>query len=336
MYMLLSISGNSCTDLQMKVELFWREKDCPCCSGMASQQSNTDKMPETQQVTPETTNTVVVVENRLAYIGIIIPMSILGTLIRIGLLRLETYEGAPVFGLVYAQWIGCFIMGIAVQKKGWFQYVYPPLQVGLSTGLCGSITTFSSWQRDIFEGFANYTQANHYRGYNILAAISQLLVTLAMSLNGLIFGRHVGRILLPFEPPSFKLVRRPLAPWQEKESFRKTDWMVIAFGILSWIGVIIAAALTTQQRALAFACVFSPVGAVLRWYLSFINTRYVNFMYGTFAANMIGTLTLAILSLAGNGVYISWIGCQVLLGLADGFCGKLYDPKWRMDADVYT
>lgn len=288
---------------------------------MAPQESNNVQIEETQQVTPGTTHSVVVVENRLAYIGVLIPMSILGALIRIGLLRLETYPGAPVFGLVYVQWIGCFIMGIAVQKKGWLQYIYPPLQVGLSTGLCGSITTFSSWQRDVFEAFANYTQANHSTGYNILAAISQLLVTLAMSLNGLIFGRHVGRILFPFKAPPFKLIRRPLAPWQEKQSFRKTDWVMIVFGIFSWIGVIVAAALATEQRALAFACVFSPVGAILRWYLSFINTKYPNFMYGTFAANMIGTLTLAILSLVGNGVFISSIGCQVILGLADGFCG---------------
>ena len=61
--------------------------------------------------------TAVLKENKIAISFIIIPMAILGTLIRVGLQRLQTYDGQPVFPLVYAQWIGCFIMGIVVQQK---------------------------------------------------------------------------------------------------------------------------------------------------------------------------------------------------------------------------
>lgn len=56
-------------------------------------------------------------ENKLAIAGAIIPFAIAGALIRIALRRLEDYPGAPVFNLVYAQWIGCFIMGIVGKTK---------------------------------------------------------------------------------------------------------------------------------------------------------------------------------------------------------------------------
>lgn len=57
-------------------------------------------------------------ENKLAIVAAIIPMSIAGCLIRIAITNLQEYSGAPVFGIVYAQWIGCLIMGIAMRKKG--------------------------------------------------------------------------------------------------------------------------------------------------------------------------------------------------------------------------
>jgi CrcB protein len=56
-------------------------------------------------------------ENKLAIAAAIIPFSIAGCLIRIAITDLQQYSGAPVFGLVYAQWLGCLIMGIAMKKK---------------------------------------------------------------------------------------------------------------------------------------------------------------------------------------------------------------------------
>lgn len=61
--------------------------------------------------------TIVINENKVAIAFALIPFSIAGTLIRIALTRLQDYPGMPVFGLVYAQWVGCLIMGIAVKCK---------------------------------------------------------------------------------------------------------------------------------------------------------------------------------------------------------------------------
>ncbi|KAI9310487.1 CrcB-like protein-domain-containing protein, partial [Dichotomocladium elegans] len=242
-----------------------------------------------------------------------IPFAIAGTLIRIGLGRLETFDGAPVFSLVYAQWIGCFVMGMAAEKKQWLLDISPVLQIGIATGLCGSITTFSSWQLDIFEAFANYDQAPHTTGKNVLGAISVFLVTLAMALNGLVFGRHVARMLY----------RKIVSRGYSIKYMGRTDWIVLLFGLVAWAGVAVAAGLAPSQRELALACVFGPAGALLRWHWASWNVLSPRFPWGTWVANMVGTLVLAILSLLGSGVAMPWIACQVLQGLADGFCGCL-------------
>lgn len=57
-------------------------------------------------------------ENKLVIAAAIIPLSIAGCLIRVAITELQEYSGAPVFGIVYAQWMGCLIMGIAMKKKG--------------------------------------------------------------------------------------------------------------------------------------------------------------------------------------------------------------------------
>jgi fluoride ion exporter CrcB/FEX len=191
--------------------------------------------------------------------------------------------------------------------------------------LCGSITTFSSWQLGIFKEFANYNAYPHTRGKNILAALSEFLVTLAMSLNGLLFGQHIGELFsnqidrktsIQIEP---KVIPRGFS----LTYLSKKDYLTITFAIVSWLGVIFSAIFSPYQRGLAFACVFAPVGALTRWYLSFYNGRIPHFPIGTYAANIFGTIVLAVLAIAQSGPQITAIACYVVAGLADGFCGCL-------------
>jgi hypothetical protein len=63
------------------------------------------------------TKTIEINENKVTIAFAIIPFSIAGTLIRLGLCRLQDFPGMPMFSLVYAQWLGCLIMGIAVKCK---------------------------------------------------------------------------------------------------------------------------------------------------------------------------------------------------------------------------
>ncbi|CEJ02367.1 hypothetical protein RMCBS344292_16374 [Rhizopus microsporus] len=173
----------------------------------------------------------------------------------------------------------------------------------------------------IFKEFANYNANPHTRGKNVLAAISVFLVTLAMSQQALVFGQHIGRMYKRTDISEVKVA--PQGFTSKYLSMR--DYLVISFGILCWIGVIFAAIFGKSQKELALACVFAPAGALLRWVLSFYNSSlYSLFLVGTFTANILGTIILAVLSLLQSGAIIMTpTKCYVLQALADGFCGCL-------------
>lgn len=299
--------------------------------------------------------TVAVSEKKLVLAFSIIPFAIAGALIRIGLQRLETYDGSPVFGLAYAQWLGCLIMGVVTFHKNNLFLFYHPLHVGLSTGLCGSITTFSSWQYGIFSGFANIDGALHTRGKNVLAGLSECLVTLAMAFSGYHCGHHIARLLEHiglFSPMLQRLADQQNVTVSPRNNsavdrdsnkalsncpvpkvvpcgfalsdLNRIDCLVVGFGTLSWVGVVLAAVFSPDDhRELALTCAFAPVGALLRWYLSFFNgTIRKDTFVGTLAANIFGTLVLAVIYSVRFGAYLSPVSCSVLAALADGFCGK--------------
>ncbi|KAJ2599560.1 hypothetical protein H4R99_003664 [Coemansia sp. RSA 1722] len=125
-------------------------------------------------------------------IASLIFFSMIGVLIRVHLNRLFTYTGQPIYGLIWSQMLGCFIMGIAMRTKGVLMGFSPALNVGITTGLCGSITTFSSWQLEIYEEFFNARRADHSRFKNFLGGMSVLATTIACSIGALRLGQMVG------------------------------------------------------------------------------------------------------------------------------------------------
>ena len=50
-------------------------------------------------------------------LALLVPASIFGVLTRLGLHSLASYDGSAIFPLVYAQGLGCFVMGFALQLK---------------------------------------------------------------------------------------------------------------------------------------------------------------------------------------------------------------------------
>jgi fluoride exporter len=50
-------------------------------------------------------------------LALLAPASVFGALARVGLSALVTYDGQSIFALAYAQTIGCFIMGFAIELK---------------------------------------------------------------------------------------------------------------------------------------------------------------------------------------------------------------------------
>ncbi|KAL9949436.1 hypothetical protein D7B24_003802 [Verticillium nonalfalfae] len=289
--------------------------------------------------------------------------AIWGTLSRLGLQALTHYPGAPVsFGVLWANIGGSFIFGFLAEDTKLFYspvddpvdeqempsretYAAPkpelasmsasarkthmarkkaiPLYVGLTTGFCGSFTSFSSFIRDMFLATSNdlpspdlSTPLSRHGGYSFMALLAVLITTLGLSLSALIVGNHAANALhpcTPSPPPGF--TRRYLNP------------LSILLGWGSWLGAILLAVFPPYKHwrgQALFAVVFAPLGCIVRYHLSLLlNPRNPAFPIGTFSANILGTVILGmgwdLLHVPLGGL----VGCQVLLGIDDGFCGCL-------------
>ncbi|KAF2216470.1 hypothetical protein CERZMDRAFT_109354 [Cercospora zeae-maydis SCOH1-5] len=229
-----------------------------------------------------------------------------------------------------------------------------PLYIGLATGFCGSFTSFSSFARDFFLALSNNLPAPIYHqgalalrdppsstigrnaGYSVEAVLGVMLSTVALSLGGFYVGTHTALALDRITPSlSVRVVRKILNP----------TFVVLGWGC--WAGATIMAALPpdrpggpasrgprvneTWRGEVIFALVFAPLGALLRYYISLhMNGLIKWFPLGTFAVNMFGTAVegmcydiqhvgVGVMGQIGGG----GVGCQVVQGVMDGFCGCL-------------
>jgi CrcB protein len=288
--------------------------------------------------------------------------SILGTLARLGLQALTFYKGAPVVtGVLWANVTGSLVMGFLSEDKKLFREEWGsksckeatveardnnknhkavkktiPLYIGLTTGFCGCLTSFSSFIRDVFLALANALPdpslpensqiAPRNGGYSFMALVAVILLTVSLSLSALIVGAHLALALTRFTPTvPFALTRRVLDP------------MVVVLAWGCWLGSVFLAIWPPDRHRgpdvwrgrAVFALVFAPLGCLLRFYVSLhLNGRIPSFPLGTFVVNIFGTVVLGLcydlqhVSGLGAVVPAALTGCQVLQGVMDGFCGS--------------
>ncbi|KAL0635476.1 hypothetical protein Q9L58_005524 [Maublancomyces gigas] len=268
--------------------------------------------------------------------------SILGTLARLGLSGLTTYPGSPIGGVIWAQFAGCVLIGFLIEDLRIFTLRPPrnsfssspgfgsgvskefaprskatlPLYLGLTTGFCGSLTSFSSFLLVTFELLSNTAPAYDGRptkGYNLLAALAYLIGTLSLSFSGLQFGAQLA------------LFAQPLLPSIPYRTATTLDWIAVPLSVGSWMGIVVMAVLVPRWREEALmACVFAPLGVGVRFWVSrWLNARVRTFPVGTFAVNVVGTAVLAGLVVGRYRLGGAGTGCGVLRGWGDGFCGCL-------------
>ncbi|KAJ1921309.1 hypothetical protein IWQ60_006783 [Tieghemiomyces parasiticus] len=179
----------------------------------------------------------------------------------------------------------------------------PYLFKGITTGLCGSITTFSSWQLQVFQtafrvrddvdinpvASQRTLPPTHFD--SLLGAFTHLVVTWCVALVGLKFGHHLAggwsnanpyRLLYspqrrrPFPVnPDVKLADRlepvPFPNAQPHLVRRVLDRLVIVLGLGGWAGVIVGACLSYYWREYSLAACFAPLGTLLRFWLARLN-----------------------------------------------------------------
>ncbi|KAL9933419.1 hypothetical protein V8E36_007595 [Tilletia maclaganii] len=287
-------------------------------------------------------------------VALLVPASMLGTLTRIGITQLLTYNGATLDPpIIWAQIIGCAVFGGALQNKAHFDAIIlrgrrpgdAGLQLGaalytaLTSGYSGSVTTFSTWILDVYLAWANYESIPRTGGKSFATGLSQTLVTLLLAFASFRLGMKCAEEGEPFSmkwlvkllPDTFKSDGSPGRPdgqpldelpsgpsirAEEDQPSGSNAYSIpeprsrhvsstvlaaslLAFGLIVMLSLL--AALHTPSRLLSLALVFSPPGAVLRWYLSRLNGRSLGashnrkygstgFPIGTFLANLIGVI----------------------------------------------
>lgn len=212
--------------------------------------------------------------------------------------------------------VGSFVFGIVgISLKRHATKLHEPLLLGVTTGLCGSITTYSGW---------NHTMAELVYHGHVARAVLAFLVGFTLPYCALMWGRWVGNIIIDWlqldgdwEPsvPSQRLVS--VCNW--------VSCVVTAGGV----AVMIAVLSTHQNPSLKWvwvAVAIGPLGTLLRWRLALWNksttTRSsIAFLngtpWGTLTANVLASVLFEVLVLIQSRVHAElsgWLGNSFKLG----------------------
>ncbi len=219
----------------------------------------------------------------------------------------------------------------------------------VTTGLCGSITTFSKWMLDVFRAFGNQQHFDRHGLHNVMDALSQTALTIGMALVSVSAGVTLSKVV------NLELVigvwrsrfgrsgsRLPPASGELVEEKRRTaqvgetlvlDTSMLLLGLSFWIASAILCALYPPFRRVTFSLILAPPGTILRWYLSRFNThplsKRTSLPLGTLSANLLATAVICAAFTASRAGSTprsfagGLTGCEALQGLQDGFCGCL-------------
>lgn len=281
----------------------------------------------------------------LSILGLLSFAAIWGTLAREGLVALNTYDGESVAPLIWAQAVGCLIMGLAIgANRRAIEGHYPPAYIMITTGFCGSVTTFSKWMLDVFRAFGNQQHFDRHGLHNVMDALSQTGLTFGMAIVSVAAGIKLSEVinleLLIWKVrdsgsrlPQSNLEEKPKGKRVEPGQTLLLDASMVVLGLVFWIASAILCALYPPFRRVTFGLVLAPPGTVLRWYLSRFNSNRFSQRHslplGTLAANLLGTAVICAAftaSRAGSrprSFAGGLTGCEALQGLEDGFCGCL-------------
>lgn len=248
-------------------------------------------------------------------IALLMPTAVFGVLARLGLIALMTYNGGSVFPLAYVNAFGCFVMGLCLGlKEPLLDQFYTPLHTALATGFCGSVTTFSSWQLDIFNAWINAGQVKRGGLRDFVDGVGVTTITLSLSVGSLVFGYRITSALADH-------IQCPKFP----SRFTRYSWNV--FSVLTYASTFLTYFLlpaSFRHQATA-ALIFSFPGVITRYLLSVaLNQRFKSLPAGTLAANILGTALLAAFYVLQRTTHPpSQNACSLLQGLIDGYCGCL-------------
>ncbi|KAF9534266.1 CrcB-like protein-domain-containing protein [Crepidotus variabilis] len=247
-------------------------------------------------------------------ITLLMPASVFGVLARLGLSALMNYPGHSIFPLAYAQAVGCLFMGLGLGMKEEIGQFYGPLYTALTTGFCGSLTTFSSWQLQVFQAWINASQTKRGGFADFLDGVALSTITLSLSVASVVFGCRIGSLI------ASRLAEPRLLPPMARYTLSTISILIYAATYIIYF--LLPSSFRHQATA---ALLFSFPGTLTRYVLStFLNRRIKALPLGTLTANTFGAALLAVFRiLQSTPSARSTNACNVLQGLIDGYCGCL-------------
>ena len=296
---------------------------------------------------------------------LLITCTIIGNDTRTAILKLSDYNNSFIApkNTLWPNFVSCFVMGMCqifnTKRDTWFPDC-PHLITAITTGFCGSLSSYSSMMLEAFLFSTSLNVVNiekHVklpnRAYGIMEFLSVVLSQMFVSLGTYLFGRaFASDIIVNFiengtrnnkaSSPSFssssdlkensveKNVRHPVL----------NKWIKFVDLLLAWsaipliaLFVVLASVYDNSSRSdWTLGPIFGIFGTFSRYYISlFLNPISNKFYVGTFICNQFAVLTLGFFTLVQRGYNSSLTGpiisrinaCRIVSGLASGYCGSL-------------
>ncbi|GBG34907.1 Fluoride export protein 1 [Hondaea fermentalgiana] len=250
---------------------------------------------------------------QLATLALIAVGSIAGVALRIGLGKNAAY---PFDSYVFANFLGTAWLAYWSNFK---HLIWTPLFVGVGTGFCGSLTTFSSWE-EATAVLVGPTTLELSRGQRAFVWFETQLTGIGVILMGYDFGRHLSDALYLVSPKSSENAKSSNGPCVPRMLYEAAS---VLGAVL--LGLLIALLTGFIRTKTLFALCWGPFGAWLRYALGrLLNSKFANFPLGTFLANVFASALLAMAYILGLAVVSAdTVQCEVLNGFMTGFCGSL-------------
>ncbi len=256
------------------------------------------------------------------YFACLATASYAGVLIRIYLSELANWDGVALFPSLYPQIVGTLIMGFICSHKRLLATRHAFFYQAIATGLCGSITTFSSWNSEAVSSLLQTGQNPPDNIVRVLAWGTTLFLGVGMSSASLSVGRHLA-LLSPWSdskrrrPPSTK-TSSPCCNVSTVEGTVFLSLWIVATLLVAVVPYVLG------RQELVFTCILASFGTYVRWHLAPLNSAFLNkFKLGTFLVNVGGAWLLGGVVCVRDLYTEEPLLHDALVGLATGFCGCL-------------
>jgi len=199
---------------------------------------------------------------------------------------LESSKSVFVLASV-ANMFGCFIMGwLFIKDKP-----QTPLYIGLTTGLCGSITTYSKFNHQV--SILLLGRSGLVNPSSQIIAIFAILVWLYTSMSSWIVGKDL----------SFVLKKDLFSKKFSKKTFYLSLTVLLLLNVILVSLLVLYFMENKRLSTLCFAALLAPFGSLMRYYLGKHVPRFsskkspiLNLIpTGTLTANFIGSMLLSLL-----------------------------------------